>query len=205
MKIVLYDTETTGLGNRDEVIQFSSLILNEKLEIVKFNNFYNMSTIKIDPKAAKVHNLSREFLLEKSGGNHFEYFFEKVKKDFIDDCVVFIAFNDTFDMRLINQTLANANMRFFDFGLRVNDLRNLGKGVYHLDLMRVMAEKFGRRNGRIKLEHVVNEIGEVDVKRKYDIFLKKVGISDANQYAHDARYDCFCMWCILNKYRDSVM
>ena len=39
-KIVVYDTETTGLTKSDEVIQFSAIVMNDTLYTESLVNFY---------------------------------------------------------------------------------------------------------------------------------------------------------------------
>lgn len=198
MKLVLYDTETTGLGPKDEVIQYCCMILDESLNLMKIHDVYCMSTIQIDPGAFKVHNLTREFIYEKSHGKFFEELFEDIKKDFDDDIVIFVAFNDKFDMRLINQTLINANLPVFDFGEKINSLAQKKSGIYHLDLMKAAADYFNFRKGYISLDKTLEKLGKQDCINKYNDLNKITKYeNDRDNYHHNARFDVFALWYII--------
>ena len=72
MQYVIFDTETTGLGNNDEVIQFSCMYLNENFKLNGIDDFYCMPTAEISAGAMAVHHLTLNKVRKLSGQKFFE-------------------------------------------------------------------------------------------------------------------------------------
>lgn len=112
MRSFIFDTETTGLGIKDEVIQFSGILLNDddhyKIESVV--NFYCETDVPSSEAALAVHHLDQKKLHDLSGGKTFEEQFIKVLeflKQFPD--LTWVAYNYSFDQRMCKQTMVNNN------------------------------------------------------------------------------------------------
>jgi DNA polymerase III epsilon subunit-like protein len=204
MKYCIFDTETTGLGATDEVIQFCCMIFeNSLLNNTKFIDFYCMSTIEINPKAIAVHNLTVDKLYELSGKKFFEEQFDGIRK-YLDGDIVFIGYNINFDMRKINATLKNANLPSYDFGANTRVL-GVESGRYHFDVM-TLAKKLMKGSTKnftqSEVLKSIPEFDENDFNKMYRDYIREVLSSnpklkyDTKDDFHNARYDVFALWYI---------
>jgi DNA polymerase III epsilon subunit-like protein len=214
MYYLLFDTETTGMGSKDEVIQFTGLLLRdldpEELEehrrlnkksapikMLKLYNFYCDTTRKIDSGAYKVHGIDKALLKELSEGHTFEDNFLSMINFLKGKDVCWIAYNVAFDKRLINQTLSNNNLPKFNFGKNLALLSDV-KGTSNFCLMRGVTglSKKGERN----LGTVANDIYDDNTIRKlFEVFSKKAGIEQDIDY-HNAIFDVFVSYLIFSYY-----
>lgn len=105
-RLVMYvDTETSGLSNRDKVIQLAYIVkyYQEDLaeEIFRYNEYVNVN-VSIHWAAAKVHGISNDVLLRHGKCPEKVYTtFDKVSKI----CDNIVAFNMSFDYRMIENSL----------------------------------------------------------------------------------------------------
>tara|TARA_R110002126_G_scaffold13441_23_gene58381 strand:+ start:1420 stop:2121 length:702 start_codon:yes stop_codon:yes gene_type:complete len=107
MREIIFDTETTGLSNKDDrIIEFGGIELDNKFPTGNFYHVYiNPQNKKVHPDALEVHGITDEFLKDKS-----------VFKDIIADLLEFIkgakiiAHNSNFDMGFLNAELARLDM-----------------------------------------------------------------------------------------------
>lgn len=98
MKILLFDTETTGLYDA-QICQLSYIIYDTELKRALGKNFF-FTVDKMEPGAEKVHGLSMEKLEELSGGLRFK---DKAK-EFLRDarfCDIIVGHNIKFDCERI--------------------------------------------------------------------------------------------------------
>lgn len=211
MKYFLYDTETTGLQNKDEVIQFAGYLLDEKFRKLDIVNFYSYTQVPIHKKAYEAHRIDKKLLWKLSGGRTFE---EQIfKYDFIRDenDITFIGYNVQFDNRLVNQTLKNNGYDPIDFGIKTNSLSK-ETGRYNLDLMRILATLLNH-NISMKLNVATRKIRSrsiTEINKVFDVIFENFGIpSDLPQGLkddieiskfHNALYDSFIYWCLLLDY-----
>jgi DNA polymerase-3 subunit epsilon len=75
-EFVVIDTETTGIGTTDEVVEIAAISVKH-FEIIKTLHYYIIPTTRISPQAQAVHGLSKEFLEEN--GNEAKVVFELFK------------------------------------------------------------------------------------------------------------------------------
>lgn len=206
MYYVLFDVETTGLTSTDEIIQFSAFIFdNPDFKILKsVVDFYCFTTIPIKKDAEKVHGITPKNLIKWSNKKFFEEQFLPLVKDLGPD-VTWVNYSNTmFDLRMVNQTLQNANLPAMDFGTRVYDFSET-KGIHHLDLMTMMARKLNGNSRAISLVNALKKtkgFNQKTLDMMYDNVNKKVeSFCPANkelaQKYHCARYDAFAMWYLL--------
>jgi DNA polymerase-3 subunit epsilon len=94
---LFFDTETTGIDAKDQMVSISVLDTDEHLV---YDRFF-IPTVDISPAAAAVHGITLEFLAKN--GLYFTKEFYNVKNLF--DGRVVVAYNTMFDVRIINQTL----------------------------------------------------------------------------------------------------
>lgn len=203
MKLVFYDTETTGLGKRDEVIQLSGIVTDMSLKPISVFNAFSFTNVNISDGAKRIHGIDRKTLLKMSQGKYLEEVLEGIGVfDYKD--AVYIAFNDSFDKRLINQSLINNGADPIDFGRTVSTIeRGLRKGRYNLCALKLFSTSLNNGN-RWKLETFIRKKSGVsfeELERYYSIFRSKLNLPIHKDSFHDALFDSFCMWWLTNKYR----
>lgn len=103
MREIIFDTETTGLDNRqDRVIEIGGIELNDHFPTGRtFHKYINPGDRKVHPDALAVHGITDDFLKDKP-----------VFADVVEELMTFfegarwVAHNATFDMGFINAELA---------------------------------------------------------------------------------------------------
>lgn len=209
MQYIIFDTETTGLTNNDEIIQFACMYLDDKFRLKGMDDFYCMPTSNISPGAMAVHHLDLDSVRRLSHEKFFEENFYALKKKFERDCTFINYSSSLFDFRLVNQSLTKAQLPEFDFGEKVLALDDNASGFYKYDLMSGIARIKGIRGGKIKLENalkLVPNYNEQDLKLKYMNLCKMLEskglapVSNNDTMFHNARFDTFCMWYLLNAF-----
>lgn len=101
-KFYILDTETTGLGNEDEIVEIAiidntdGIILNKLIK----------PTIKIPSIATNIHGITNEMVKDSPSINEFIDILEKLKGETI------YIYNKDFDIRLLKQSLAKFNINF---------------------------------------------------------------------------------------------
>ncbi len=101
IKIIL-DTETTGLSDRDRLVDIACLEVKNCLPTGRFFQTYLNPQISISSEAQAIHGLSSSFLQDKP-------LFQEISdefKDFIGDKTLVIH-NAAFDIKFINRELKN--------------------------------------------------------------------------------------------------
>lgn len=197
MKYLVFDNETTGLGQSAEVIQFSGLLLDEKLKLQRLINFYCYTQEEMEPKAFETHKLSHRYLMEQSGGKTFEdYFLELVPKE---KDLTWIAYNVSYDMRVINNTLTRNGLPAYNFG-KTTALLNKTKGIYNFDLMKIIASIYGHA---VKLSVAAQTLpySEDRINSMYKKLLQLAGMSNETTF-HNSLYDVLITWFLLGEHRN---
>lgn len=194
MKYFFWDTETTGLGFSDEVLQLGGILTDESFGNLKVVNWYCDTTCPINPKAAEVTHLTFEIVHKLSEGKTFEDNWLELIKELGND-VCWIGWNESFDRRMVNQTLKKVGLPPFNFGTNIKDLSQ-AKGVCHYDLMRGVSR--ARSTGKsIKLVNAVTSFLSmpfVEIDRMYEQNIKKF---DLDTGAHHADYDAFLCYLLF--------
>jgi DNA polymerase-3 subunit epsilon len=107
MREIIFDTETTGLDNRqDRVIEIGGIELNDHFPTGRsFHVYINPGDRKVHPDALAVHGITDDFLKDKPGFaeivGELLAFFEGAR---------WVAHNATFDMGFINAEFARLDM-----------------------------------------------------------------------------------------------
>lgn len=99
-RVVVFDTETTGIDADDQIIQLAAVEYVEGVETRRLC-LYLLPSRRIHPAAEAVHHISRAFL-EKNGIAQYEAlerFF-----DFVGDDALLVAHNIRFDWRMLEST-----------------------------------------------------------------------------------------------------
>lgn len=108
-RYAILDTETTGLESNDQVIELSIIDLDGN---VLFDSLFN-PTIEVSAGAKNVHGLSNKVLLNEPIWSEK---WEEIKSILKDK--VILAYNSSFDYRLIKQTCDAFNIEFIDFNTK---------------------------------------------------------------------------------------
>lgn len=106
---IIIDTETTGLGNEDRIVEISAIELIDGIKTGRrFHRFLNPE-IKIPKKAIEIHRITNEKVEDCPK-------FKDICEDFIKFIGegVMIAHNSKFDMRMMNNELARCGWKKFE-------------------------------------------------------------------------------------------
>lgn len=204
MKYFLFDVETTGLYQKDEVIQFAGFLLDESGKLMEVVNEYCYPSVSINPSAYAVHKLDNELLWKLSDGLSFEHQFLHHKFLFDDD-ITFVGWNVSFDCRMVNQTLQKSGYGKFDFGSKENRF-NHKNGRHVVDLMAPVAAILGCHSNRLKLSKAVEKLticSIADINYRYEVIFNKYGKNNSMKF-HNALYDSFLYWPLFLEYRDKL-
>ncbi|WP_304427876.1 3'-5' exonuclease [uncultured Clostridium sp.] len=192
--IILFDVETTGLKNTDEVIQFSAIVVHQIDNQIKVKNvisFYCDTNIIISPEASKVNGITNSMLKELSGGKYFE---EQICKypEIVSPSIqtVFVSYGIDFDTRLVNQTLSQNGYDRINFGRKFSNIPRSGDGISCFCLLELCRQIYGRGT-RLKLQYVMqhhiktNLLDSLYFKMKKEFNIP----SSALDGFHDSLYD----------------
>lgn len=201
--IILFDTETTGLGNKDEVIQLCAIILTQDGKKLKFKdviNFYCDTNVHIPQEAVNIHGIDNKALYKLSDGKYFEEQLVKCK-DFVDPSIptVYMAYNINFDKRLINQTLEQNGYAPIDFGQQLNFMPADASRNYNVCLMEIAKQAY--TNGRrVKLQTLIDKyMDENHLKMLHTKLKAAYKIKTASDGYHDALYDTVACLVLLTQ------
>lgn len=107
MREIIFDTETTGLDNKeDRIIEIGGIELDRHIPTGRtFHVYINPGERKVHPDALAVHGITDEFLKDKPT-------FDQVATDLLAffEGAKWIAHNATFDMGFINAELARLDL-----------------------------------------------------------------------------------------------
>ncbi len=194
MKYFFWDTETSGFGFSDEVLQLGGIVVDEAFNIVEVVNFFCDTTCPISPGAAAVNHLTFELVHKLSGGKTFEDNWLELTRRLGDD-VCWIGWNESFDRRVVNQTLKKAGLQLYNFGKLIHGVREAA-GICHYDLMRGIGKL--RNNGRsIKLMNAVTSYLRMPVSEIDKMYEKSIKQFDTEVGAHHADYDAFMCYLLF--------
>ena len=222
MKYFIFDTETSGLCDNDEVIQLAGFLLDDNMMIEKVVNCYCNTNKVISPKAIEVHGITNAKL--------WEYSKQRTLEDFLEDNLwlynakdtIFIGYNTPFDIKKVNYTLQSNNVRRMDMDRMLNPLdeysrkMNFGRSItaipdktngrnYNLDIMSTLArhhhlkrwisqeKAFDDYIGSDKKAATLNSL--LKVVKHFDVYLPK-----PLDY-HDALYDAYVTMLLFTKYK----
>ena len=203
MEYAIFDTETTGLRSKDEVIQFTAFLTDDNFRLKKLYNFYCYTNQRISKDAIAVHHLDRETLMKLSHSKYFEDYYYKYTDLFNKKSITWVGWNVKFDMRLCNQTLCNNGLFAHNFGTTTTRLV-MPEGIYNYDLMQAISDL--KNNGRrMKLSAAMSLVpySKESIDRMFNRIMD-LGKNIINPGYHNALYDAFCTWLIL-KYYSNVL
>ncbi|MEY8333073.1 3'-5' exonuclease [Lachnospiraceae bacterium 47-T17] len=199
MRYAVVDVETTGLGRKDEVIQFACILADENFNAMKLYNTYCYTQHPIDPRAFAVHKLDKETLLKLSKGRTLEDNIVLMKDLFNQKDITWVEYsNNGFDLRLINQTLINNGASAVDFGKRTVKL-DADVGIWNYSIMHGICNLlFGGR--MVKLSQAVKSLPYTEENIR-TMFRRYVSLNKTNSDGfHNADFDAFVTWLLLYAY-----
>ena len=205
MRIVVLDTETTGLKDTDQVIQFSAIVLNSEFKVVAMDSFYCNVKIPISQGAIDVHGINNKELESLSKGKYIEDYLPFLSYMNKSSNVIFVGYNVEFDIRKINHSLTNEGYAPINFGRKLQAIPRTGlSGNGYLDIMKPLCSNLGYTGNR-KLSQVFAEHGPCSVERVNYILNKladnfKVSRKENMGY-HDSLYDTMITTSLLIKYK----
>lgn len=206
MKIVVFDTETTGLTSTSEVIQFSSIYIDENFTIKGASNSYCKVTIPIPPDATAIHGITNEVLEELSDNKFIEDHIESLEYMVNPKDTIFIGYNVSYDIERINYSLTNAGYEPIDFGTNVNVIPRETNGKnYNICLMKTLKDNIGykgrwRRLSNMCSTYLDQPIEIVDGLRNIIINEFKLCPGHGNDNYHDALFDTLVTLLLFKKY-----
>lgn len=210
MKILIFDTETTGLANKPsklngryykpkgEVIQMSTLVCDEGLNPIDFVSFYCKPSEPICDEAMGVHKITNDSISSLSSNLMLEdYVCDKYKDLFFSKGNVFVGHNVSFDIKAVNNTLDMFSNPLVDFGMGTQTLGNLSNNLnYHFDTMRISRKCYEYHKNPKLIEAVRLSGLEEVLPEMYDFLLKTFNLNSTANY-HNANYDVVATWLLL--------
>lgn len=97
---ILFDTETTGASQEDRVIQFGSMILNQKGDLEVFDELC-FSDIPIKLEAMEVHNITADMIKDKPRACETKFYQRLQELNSSENYL--IAHNINFDLEMIKK------------------------------------------------------------------------------------------------------
>ncbi|MDX4059258.1 exonuclease domain-containing protein [Aliarcobacter skirrowii] len=167
---ILFDTETTGASQEDRVIQFGSMIINQKGDLEVFDELC-FSDIPIKLEAMEVHNITTDMIKDKPRACETKFYQRLQELNSSENYL--IAHNINFDLEMIKK-------EGFENKLQLIDTLRCAKHIYpELPYHRLQYLRYA-------LELYKNEEKEAN---KLNIVIK----------AHDAIGDVLVMKLFLSK------
>lgn len=108
MSIIIFDTETSGLPERNNfknvrMLELGYLVLDDELNIIKEKNYINKLDIEVPEIITKLTGITKETL--KDGKDITEIFLNFLED--VNDADILVAHNNRFDLGVIRQEFKN--------------------------------------------------------------------------------------------------
>jgi DNA polymerase III epsilon subunit len=106
---LVFDTETTGLSNKDKIVEFSLIELIDGIKTGRRMHKFLNPKIKISKRASEIHGITNEKLIDAP-----------MFKDVVEDMISFIghgtiiAHNAKFDQRMLNNELESVGWKPYE-------------------------------------------------------------------------------------------
>ena len=202
MAYAIFDIESTGLSNKDEVIQFGCVLTDNTFKIKNIINFYCYTQQPIHPQALAVHHLDKATLLELSGGKTFEDNFYEMLRNLNEPDLTWVHWSTSdYDIRAVNNTLTNNGLPAYNFGKKLPRPVTM-PGVNHYNLLTPLC---GMLYGHPKkLGAAVQDLpfSSEDIESIYQQQIRPSGTADV--LAHNALYDAYCTWMLLYAHKNEL-
>ena len=122
-RVVVFDTETTGCSRWDEICRIAAAEY-VRGELSRTIALYVCPTCEMNPWSEGVHGLSLDFLSEHglAPEEAMRQFFE-----FLGSDALLVAYNNKFDMRMLNQECGKFDLCFAPDGIEICDTLALAR------------------------------------------------------------------------------
>ena len=187
---IFFDTETTGLEYKDQIIQLSYIITDDKFDILEAKNYFFDVDVEIAVEATQVHGIDKEKLLKLSGGNKFKDYAKDILWDFQNAKV--ISHNIDFDTRFLK-------MEFERIGKGLSLNKTFCTMKNYEDVLEIPHHYYGIKWP--KLSEVVEYI-QLDIN---NLKMKAIQLFGETGEFHDARLDVYSTYEIYKALRECVM
>ncbi|MDX4025979.1 DNA polymerase III subunit epsilon [Aliarcobacter skirrowii] len=168
---ILFDTETTGASQEDRVIQFGSMIINQKGDLEVFDELC-FSDIPIKLEAMEVHNITTDMIKDKPRACETKFYQRLTELNSSENYL--IAHNINFDLQMLEK-------EGFENKLQLIDTLRCAKHIYpelpyhRLQYLRYALELYKNEDEEAKKLNIVikahDAIGDVLVMK---LFLSKL-------------------------------
>lgn len=185
MKMIFFDTETTGL-RPGSICQLSYILIDTSLKPTKTTGKNIFFTVEyVEPSAEKVHGFSVEKLYKLSNGKYFEDCLEEFLVDF-QTADVIIGHNVNFDIKFLTSELEGCGE---DFNCKhIFCTMNYYKNICN----------FKNSNNDIKAPKLEEAIKFLNIENsRIDILSKKL-FDDTGSF-HDARFDTTATYLLVTE------
>ena len=185
---ILFDTETTGASQEDKIIQFGSIIVNQKGNLEIFDELCSCD-IPIKLEAMEVHNITPDLLENKPKAVDTK-FYKRLNELNISENFL-IAHNINFDLDMLIKEGFENNLQLID---TLRCARHLYPELpYHrLQYLRYALELFKNEEQEAKKLNIVikahDAIGDVLVMK---LFLSKL-VAKVKEISRTNSYSCIC-------------
>ncbi|MBZ9686203.1 3'-5' exonuclease [Clostridium estertheticum] len=185
MKMIFFDTETTGIrpGN---ICQLSYILVDTSYKPIKTigkNTFFTVDYV--EPSAEDVHGFSVDALFDLSDGKTFEDSYE----DFIDDFInadILIGHNVNFDIKFLTHELNNCG-----HALIPNHIFCTMK--YYKDICKLYSVRGGYKNPKLSEAIKFLKLNENEINLKSNEYF-----GDTANF-HDARFDTTATYLLVTE------
>jgi len=183
IEYVLFDTETTGNGEEDRIIQVGALIIDSRGQVKYFDELCS-SEVEIKFEAMEVHNITPELIEGRRSFRESSFFEEllrlNVEKNYL------IAHNINFDLAMLEKEGFKNRMQLIDT-LRCSKhlfpdspYHRLQYFRYSLGLYRREDEEAGKYNISIKAHNAISDVLVMKLLLSELVKEVKVGYPDVN-------------------------
>ncbi|MBE6068821.1 MAG: 3'-5' exonuclease [Clostridium lundense] len=185
MKMIFFDTETTGL-RPGSICQLSYILVDTSLKPTKTigkNIFFTVEYV--EPSAEKVHGFSVEKLYELSNGRYFEDCLEEFLADF-QTADVIIGHNVNFDIKFLTSELEGCGE---DFNYKhIFCTMNYYKNICN----------FKNNHDAIKAPKLEEALKFLNIENSHIDALSKKLFSETGSF-HDARFDTTATYLLVTE------
>jgi DNA polymerase-3 subunit epsilon/exodeoxyribonuclease X len=112
MKYILLDTETTGTGEQDRVIQLGYMVIDQRTKQVEVFDEYCSTSQPITFEAMEVHNITPDMIENRPLCNESEAYQNLTELN--NDANIMIIHNASFDLGMLKKEGFDLRMRLID-------------------------------------------------------------------------------------------
>ena len=188
MNYLFFDIETTGLARSSAILQFSGILCDENLDIIKVINTYYYAPFPVPSSAAAIHGLTMQ------------------KLEFLAECDFEEGADEIYDLLTQpNLTLVGHNIKSYDLQVLKYNLEAVGYDINPDDLIvyDTLIEARQRYSGKHNLESALNKFLAENGNTLEDIKALFLNVPELIEKCpqtetklHSALFDSFCVYCL---------